>query len=165
MEKKSYLEVLAALEQFVAYAMKFSLKKETPSGETKTHKISGIRIAYQESDTSQQMCSEGEDYGIKRILEVPEVLVTLFYDHYFVEKGVKKSKHAVTSKAFSSQLLSGTQGLLRSLKAEFPYLVDDLFDDFYAAKMEDNTHAIEVNSEVEKFADEAFEVEYLPKVS
>ena len=86
MEKKSYLEVLVALEQFVAYAMKFSFKKETPSGETKNHKISGIRIAYQESDISQQMFSEGEDYGLKRIPKAPEVLVTLFYDHYFVDK-------------------------------------------------------------------------------
>ena len=110
MEKKSYLEVLAALEQFVAYAMKFSLKKETPSGETKNHKISGIRIAYQESDISQQMLSEGEDYGLKHIREAPEVLVTLFYDHYFEEKGVKKSKHAVTSKAFSSQVFFGLKG-------------------------------------------------------
>ena len=164
MEKKSYLEVLAALEQFVAYAMKFSLKKETPSGETKNHKISGIRIAYQESDISQQMLSEGEDYGLKHVREAPEVLVTLFYDHYFEEKGVKKSKHAVTSKAFSSQIFSGTQGLLRYLKARLPYLVDSLFDDFYAAKMEDNTYAIEVGSEVEKLADAAFEVEYLTKV-
>ena len=161
MEKKSYLEVLAALEQFVAYAMKFSLKKETPSGETKNHKISGIRIAYQENDISRQMFSEGEDYGLKRVLEAPEVLVTLFYDHYFEEKGVKKSKHAVTSKAFSSQVFSGTQGLLRYLKSGLPYLVDSLFDDFYAAKMEDNTYAIEVGSEVEKLADAAFEVEYL----
>lgn len=164
MEKKSYLEVLAALEQFVAYAMKFSLKKEAPSGETKNHKISGIRIAYQESDISQQMLSEGEDYGLKHVREAPEVLVTLFYDHYFEEKGVKKSKHAVTSKAFSSQIFSGTQGLLRYLKARLPYLVDSLFDDFYAAKMEDNTYAIEVGSEVEKLADAAFEVEYLTKV-
>ena len=164
MEKKSYLGVLAALEQFVAYAMKFSLKKETPSGETKIHKISGIRIAYQESDISQQMFSEGEDYGLKRVLETPEVLVTLFYDHYFEEKGVKKSKHAVTSKAFSSQVFSGTQGLLRYLKAGLPYLVDSLFDDFYAAKMEDNAHAIEVGSKVEKLADAAFEVEYLTTV-
>ena len=164
MEKKSYLGVLAALEQFVAYAMKFSLKKETPSGETKNHKISGIRIAYQESDISQQMLSEGEDYGLKHVREAPEVLVTLFYDHYFEEKGVKKSKHAVTSKAFSSQIFSGTQGLLRYLKARLPYLVDSLFDDFYAAKMEDNTYAIEVGSEVEKLADAAFEVEYLTKV-
>lgn len=164
MEKKSYLEVLAVLEQFVAYAMKFSLKKETPSGETKNHKISGIRIAYQESDISQQMLSEGEDYGLKHVREAPEVLVTLFYDHYFEEKGVKKSKHAVTSKAFSSQIFSGTQGLLRYLKARLPYLVDSLFDDFYAAKMEDNTYAIEVGSEVEKLADAAFEVGYLTKV-
>ena len=164
MEKKSYLEVLTVLEQFVAYAMKFSLKKETPSGETKNHKISGIRIAYQESDISQQMLSEGEDYGLKHVREAPEVLVTLFYDHYFEEKGVKKSKHAVTSKAFSSQIFSGTQGLLRYLKARLPYLVDSLFDDFYAAKMEDNTYAIEVGSEVEKLADAAFEVEYLTKV-
>ena len=164
MEKKSYLEVLAALEQFVAYAMKFSLKKETPSGETKNHKISGIRIAYQESDISQQMLSEGEDYGLKHVREAPEVLVTLFYDHYFEEKGVKKSKHAVTSKAFSSQVFFGTQGLLRYLKAGLPYLVDSLFDDFYAAKIEDNTYAIEVGSEVEKLADAAFEVEYLTKV-
>lgn len=164
MEKKSYLEVLAALEQFVAYAMKFSLKKETPSGETKNHKISGIRIAYQESDISQQMLSEGEDYGLKHVREAPEVLVTLFYDHYFEEKGVKKSKHAVTSEAFSSQIFSGTQGLLRYLKARLPYLVDSLFDDFYAAKMEDNTYAIEVGSEVEKLAEAAFEVEYLTKV-
>lgn len=164
MEKKSYLEVLAALEQFVAYAMKFSLKKETPSGETKNHKISGIRIAYQESDISQQMLSEGEDYGLKHVREAPEVLVTLFYDHYFEEKGVKKSKHAVTSKAFSSQVFFGTQGLLRYLKAGLPYLVDSLFDDFYAAKIEDNTYAIEVGSEVEKLADAAFEVDYLTKV-
>ncbi len=163
MEKKSYLEVLAALEQFVAYAMKFSFKKETPSGETKNHKISGIRIAYQESDISQQMFSEGEDYGLKRIPKAPEVLVTLFYNHYFVEKGVKKSKHVVTSKAFSSPVFSGTQGLLRHLKAGLPYLVDSLFDDFYASKLEDNIYAIEAVSDVEKLTDAAFEVEYLTK--
>lgn len=53
MDKKTYLALLAALEQFVAYAMKFRLKKEVPSGETRTHQISGIRITYCDSDSYQ----------------------------------------------------------------------------------------------------------------
>lgn len=46
MERKNYLPVLTALEQFVSYAMKFRLNRETPSGETRVHQISGIRLVY-----------------------------------------------------------------------------------------------------------------------
>lgn len=65
MERKNYLPVLTALEQFVSYAMKFRLNRETPSGETRVHQISGIRLVYLGGESCRQTFSEGEDLGSK----------------------------------------------------------------------------------------------------
>ena len=164
MEKKSYLEVLAALEQFVAYAMKFRLKKEVPSGETRTHQISGIRITYCDSDSYQQIFSEGEDYRLKREYEDSKILVMLYYDHFFEEKGKKRSKHVRSVRTYTTFQLSKPSGILRMLMADLPYSVDQLFDDFYASKRSANAESIEVDQEVIRFDDQSFEVSPLSPV-
>ena len=163
MERKNYLPVLTALEQFVSYAMKFRLKRETPSGETCVHQISGIRLVYLGGESCRQTFSEGEDLGRKRICDVPELLVTLFYDRSFVERGRKKCKKASRSVATNSVNLSTPKGLFRELKKMLPSLVNGLFDEFYASKLEDSKDAEEVNSEVIALEDDSFLLDCIGK--
>lgn len=163
MERKNYLPVLTALEQFVSYAMKFRLKRETPSGETRVHRISGIRLVYLGGESCRQTFSEGEDFGSKRICDVPELLVTLFYDRSFVERGRKKCKKASRSVATNSVNLSTPQGLSRELKKMLPSLVNGLFDEFYASKLEDSKEAEEMNSEVIALEDDSFFLDCIGK--
>lgn len=163
MERKNYLPVLTALEQFVSYAMKFRLKRETPSGETRVHQISGIRLVYLGGESCRQTFSEGEDLGSKRICDVPELLVTLFYDRSFVERGRKKCKKVSRSVATNSVNLSTPQGLIRELKKMLPSLVNGLFDEFYASKLEDSKDAEEVKSEVIALEDDSFSLDCIGK--
>lgn len=159
--KKNYVDLVHALEEFVRYAMNFRIKIENPYGKKVTHKISGIRIVYLEAESAFQTFSEGIHAEVRKTGVFPQILVTLFYEHYEKKKLVKKTQSSFAS---FSEFFRNKDGLLRALKQQLPTAIDALFAEFYSSKMEDQNEYIESPTEIVRLDDSEFELPALAAI-
>lgn len=156
-QKFNYLPIVQAMEQLVQRAKTLKVKREDPYGKMVNHQISDIRIAYLTYEDNMISYLNGIAGVQKHIKQTPEMLFTLFYENE--KKVVKFELPAQSSFLFSSE------GMLSHIWPSLAIAIDQLFDEFYASKSEDNKFHQEdsVNPVVMKESD--FQLATVDKVS
>lgn len=131
MEKKvNYLPIVQAMEQLVQRVKTLKVKREDPYGKIVNHQISGIRIAYLTYEDHMISYLNGIADTQKQVKQIPEMLFTLFYEN---EKKVMRFELPVRS-----NFLFDPEGMLSHIWPSLAIAIDQLFDEFYASKSEEN---------------------------
>ena len=159
MEKKeslNYLPIVQAIEQLVQRAGSLKIKKENPNGDTTSHKISGIRIAYLEKESFAITYANGIMTPMQKNESAPELLLTLFF--------ANEKKEASVSIPMQERILAQPEGLLSLGWTKITLAIDELIDDFYASKIKDNKFHQEAHGNVVYLEDSVFEVSALEPI-
>lgn len=131
MEKQTnYLPIVQAMEQLVRRAKALKVKREDPYGNRVNHHISDIRIAYLNYEDSTISYINGIASEQKKVKQIPEMLFTIFYQN--------KKKVIRFDLPVKSNFLFYPEGILSFIWPSLAIAIDQLFDEFYASKSEDN---------------------------
>ncbi len=131
MEKQTnYLPIVQAMGQLVQRAKTLKVKREDPYGNRVNHQISDIRIAYLNYEDSTISYINGIASEQKKVKQIPEMLFTIFYQN--------KKKVIRFDLPVKSNFLFYPEGILSFIWPSLAIAIDQLFDEFYASKSEDN---------------------------
>lgn len=152
---KNYLPQLRALEEFVNYAMRFSMEIEDADGNMVSKSPTGIRLAYLEKESVSQSFSA--DVIGKRRTNGPVacVLMTLFYQP---DKSNPKGKQVRTPFAHTQELMVDSDDLFRALKARFPCFFAAMMQSYYESTSKDKKYFIEAPVEQVVLSETEFEL-------
>lgn len=164
MEKVNYLLVVSALEELVQRAMELNIPKETPWGAVEQHQISGVRMLYLIDESYQQTIFAGEGQSVRKVLATPQLLISLFYQRPFTQKGKKQEKLMKHDFVLSHQALKTPNGILQIGWRELAEQIGILISDFYASKVKDNRFYQEAQSEAIRLAHEEFQIPCLQEI-